>query len=88
MMPSPGRPDEARERTNLTAAHPSTIALPAKQRESSFDKRWINSVASFDMALRAANPFDRSAIEPSGADREAFGRVGQDEAFFFVPSTM
>ncbi len=29
--------------------------------------------------LRGANPFDRSAIEPSGANRQAVGRVGQDE---------
>jgi hypothetical protein len=36
-----------------------------------FGARWIDSFASFDMA----NPFDRFAIEPSGADRRAVGRV-------------
>jgi hypothetical protein len=37
-----------------------------------------------------ANPFDRSAIEPSGADRRAVGRVGRAKLrmrIFLMPST-
>jgi len=35
--------------------------------------RLYERAASFEMA----NPFDRSAIEPFGADRRALGRVGR-----------